>query len=186
MIQAKIAIAILTLAAGTVQLDAAAPHRIYNEKANAAKLIQAAIAAARRTGKNVALVFGANWCPDCRALDAQMHQGELARILRNDFVVVTIGVADFNRNVKLAARYGIPMLGIPAVAILDSHGKLLYAQARGQFADARDMPRTAFLAFFKKWEPCNDHAHDEPCSQNAVGPPRLPDSGMPQKQPGSP
>jgi thiol-disulfide isomerase/thioredoxin len=25
----------------------------------------------------VVLVFGANWCGDCRALDAQMHKVEL-------------------------------------------------------------------------------------------------------------
>jgi thioredoxin 1 len=35
--------------------------------------VQHALAAARAAHRNVLLVFGANWCGDCRALDKAMH-----------------------------------------------------------------------------------------------------------------
>jgi thioredoxin len=132
----------------------AATHPIYDENSDAGNLVKAGIAAASRTGKNVALIFGANWCSDCHALDEQMHKGKLAEILRRNFVVVKINVGRFDKNVEFAARYGVPIKhGIPAIAILNSHGKLLYAQDQGQFANAGKMPYEPFVEFFEKWEP---------------------------------
>lgn len=132
----------------------AASRPIYNEHADARRQIQAGIAQARRSGKNVALIFGANWCSDCHALNRQMQQGKLARIIRQDYVVVKIDVGQFDKNVEVAAKYGVPVKhGIPAIAVLNSHGKLLYAQDQGQFANAGKMAYGSFLEFFEKWEP---------------------------------
>ena len=113
---------------------------IYDEKADAHREVSAAIASARKTSKNVVLVFGANWCGDCHALHAQMHQPELASMLERNFVVVNIDLGRYDKNLDLAERYHVPIKrGIPALAVLDSHGKLLYAMDQGQFADARHM-----------------------------------------------
>lgn len=132
----------------------AATRPIYNEDANAGKILKAGIARASRTGKNVALIFGANWCSDCHALDEQMHKAKLARIIQRHFVVVKINVGRFDKNVEFAAKYGVPIKqGIPAIAILDPHGKLLYAQDQGQFANAGKMEYEPFVDFFEKWEP---------------------------------
>jgi len=43
--------------------------------------------------------------------------------------------------------------GIPALAVLDPGGKLLYAMDQGQFADARNMSYESIKDFFVKWEP---------------------------------
>jgi thioredoxin 1 len=153
MRQSKNAVMFIAMVAGTMGLRAAT-RPIYNEHADAGKLLQTGIAEARRTGKNVALIFGANWCSDCHALDAQMHQGELQQIVRRDFVVVKIDVGRFDKNVAFAARYGVPIKhGIPAIAILSSRGKVLFAQDHGQFANAGKMAYGSFLEFFEKWEP---------------------------------
>ncbi len=127
---------------------------IYNEHADARQLIRAAVARASRNGTNVVLVFGANWCPDCHALDAQMRKPELARLIARDFIIVNIDVGRFDKNVRLAAKYGVPLRrGIPALAVLNSHGQLLYAMSQGQFANARTLSYPAFLQFFCKWAP---------------------------------
>jgi len=39
------------------------------------------------------------------------------------------------------------------MAVLDSRGKLLYAQDQGQFADARHMSFESIKAFFEQWKP---------------------------------
>ena len=135
-------------------LACAATAPIYDDQADAHQLIASAIANASQTHKNVVLDFGANWCLDCHVLDAQMHEGELARIVREHFVVVHVSVGRFDRNLDVARHYGIPLRkGIPALAVLDSRGKLLYAQKDGQFENARAMDPASFLRFFRKWEP---------------------------------
>jgi thioredoxin 1 len=132
----------------------AARQPIYDEKADARAEIAGGVAEAARTGRNVALIFGANWCSDCHALDAQMHAPELARLIARDFVIVKIDVGRFDKNLDIGREYGVPLSkGIPAIAILDSHGKPLYAQSQGQFANAQKMSYESFLDFFKKWAP---------------------------------
>lgn len=142
---------LIFLAAGA-RLDAAAA--VYDERADARQEIAAAIQEASRAGKRIVLVFGANWCKDCRALDAQMHKGELASLLEKAFVVVKINVGRMDKNVDIAKKYGVPVEnGIPAVAVLDARGKLLYAQDLGQFASARHMSYESIRAFFEQWKP---------------------------------
>ena len=127
---------------------------LYDESADARQAISAAIVSATRTHKNVVLDFGANWCFDCHVLDEQMHKPELASIVEKNFVVVHIDVGRFDKNVDLATKYSIPLKkGIPALAVLDSGGKLLYAQDQGQFEDARHMSYEDIKAFFVKWRP---------------------------------
>jgi thiol:disulfide interchange protein len=147
-----VVIAALTLAAPMPAADSA----IYDEKADAHQQIQAAIAQASQSGKNVLLDFGANWCGDCHALDAQMHTPELAGLVERNYVVVHIDVGRMNKNVDLARKYGIPLRkGIPALAVLDSHGKLLFSQDQGQFEDARHLGPDSFKQFFEQWKPKN-------------------------------
>jgi hypothetical protein len=43
--------------------------------------------------------------------------------------------------------------GIPALAVLDPRGKLLYAMDWGRFADARHTSYESIKDFFVKWEP---------------------------------
>jgi protein disulfide-isomerase len=130
---------------------------VYDEKADASRQIAAALAAAAPPGKpvrNIVLVFGANWCPDCHALDDNMHKPELASLIEKHFVVVKIDVGRMNKNLDVARQYGVPIRrGIPALAVLDPKGKVLYAMDQGQFADARHMSFESIEAFFEQWKP---------------------------------
>lgn len=146
---------ILALLVASVPAPAAAASQpIYNEQADAASDIRAAVRQGSRQHKNVVLVFGANWCLDCHALDGQMHQPALASLIARNYVVVKIDVGRFDKNVALAAKYHVPLeRGIPALAVLDRRGKLLHAQEQGEFADARQMDSAAFQKFFEQWKP---------------------------------
>jgi thiol-disulfide isomerase/thioredoxin len=132
----------------------AVSQSIFDEKAEAHQQIAAAIAEASKTGKNVILDFGANWCGDCHALEAQMQKPELAALIARSFVVVNVDVGRFDRNLDLVQKYRIPLKkGIPALAVLDARGNLLYTQEQGQFEDARHMSYAAIKAFFEQWKP---------------------------------
>jgi protein disulfide-isomerase len=132
----------------------AASQSIFDEKANAHQEVASAIREASKTGKNIILDFGANWCGDCHALEARMQKPDLAALIAKSFVVVNVDVGRFDKNLDLAQKYRIPLKkGIPALAVLNPHGELLYAQDQGQFEDARHMSYEAIKAFFEQWKP---------------------------------
>jgi thioredoxin len=152
---------VLMLAMGAIQaIPRVTPHPtpasepIYDESVDAGQAIRAAVRQASRHHRHIILVFGANWCADCHALDRAMHRPELASLIERNYVVVKIDVGRFDKNVALAEKHHVPLEhGIPALAILDPHGKLLHAQEQGEFADARRMDSEAFQAFFEQWKP---------------------------------
>lgn len=152
MIHAKQLIRLVPIILLSVAFAAEAPP--YDEQADAHRQVAAAILEAAQAHKNIVVVFGANWCPDCRALDAQMHKGELADLIAANYEVVRVDVGRFNKNQDLGAKYQVPLRhGIPALAVLDPKGKLLYAMDQGQFADARHLSYESIREFFGRWAP---------------------------------
>ncbi len=142
-----IAIAAVALFAG---LANAAPGP-YDEHADAEAGIQHALVEARQANVPVLVVFGANWCPDCRALDEALAAPETAALMSSSFRVVKVDVGNFDRNLELSRRWGDPIKkGIPAAVLLSADGQVLYATRAGELANARGMSRTGIYDFFKK------------------------------------
>lgn len=104
--------------------------------------------------KRVLLVFGANWCFDCHVLDLAFHRPDFASAMAGYEVVhVDIG-PDGKKNADLAKQYDTPLnKGIPALAVLESNGKVVVSQKNGEFEDARSLTPEALLEFLNKWEP---------------------------------
>ena len=83
-----------------------------------------------------------------------MHKGELANLLEREFVIVKIDIGRHDKNLDLAEQFHVPLKqGIPALAVLDSRGNLLYAMDQGQFQDARHMTYESIREFFERWKP---------------------------------
>ena len=129
---------------------AAGAWRGYDETADARAAIELARAQAT-AGRRVLIVFGANWCGDCRVLDTAMKQGRLKELVEAKFVMVKVDVGRFDRNVDIAQRYGVPLKkGIPTVAVLAADGSASFVTSGGELADARSMGEDALLAFFDR------------------------------------
>jgi hypothetical protein len=85
-----------------------------------------------------------------------MHNSELAAIIKENFVIVEVDVGREDKNLDLAEQYHVPMNhGIPALAVLNSRGNLLYAMDQGQFSDARHMSYDSIKEFFVRWKPAH-------------------------------
>lgn len=120
--------------------------QVYNEQADARADLNQALAQANAQQRNVLVVFGANWCGDCMALDRKFSGGTLAAPVAKRFVVLKVNVGRFDRNTDLAAQMGVPLKkGIPAVAVLGRDGQVLSATSGGELADARNMGDDAVL-----------------------------------------
>jgi thioredoxin 1 len=123
----------------------------YDEAADAKAQIAASVAQAKGDHRPVLVVFGANWCPDCRALDLAMKNGRNAELIASEFRVVKVDVGRFDRNVEIADKYGVPLKkGIPAVAIVTAEDRAIYATKAGELADARGMSEDGLYRFFRQ------------------------------------
>jgi thiol-disulfide isomerase/thioredoxin len=129
---------------------------LYDKNANAkADIAEAMSKAKKKDRERVLLVFGANWCYDCHVLDKAFHQSDVAALLQENFQVVHVDIGDDGKkNNDVAAEYQVPLgKGIPAIAVLDSDGKLLYAQKNGEWESARSLDPDDVIAFLEKWKP---------------------------------
>lgn len=123
----------------------------YDETADAKAVIRTSLADARQAKVPLLVVFGANWCPDCRVLDLSFKEGASAPLIRQHFKVVKVDVGRFDRNLDVAQAYGIPLKkGIPAVAVLSPEGRVIYTTKSGELADARSMGDQGIHDFFRK------------------------------------
>ena len=127
---------------------------IYAPGLDAHAEIHQALALAAKQHKNVIVVFGANWCYDCHVLDLAFHRPDLAGVLQRNYELVHVDVGEGDKNQDIMEQYHVPMKkGIPALAVLDSSGKLLYSQQGGEFEKARSLAPQDLLAFLNKWKP---------------------------------
>ena len=140
---------LLALLLLTVSLSSFAATGPYDESADARADVRAALVDAKASGTPVLVVFGANWCGDCKVLDQAFKSGESAPLIRKHFRVVKVDVGRIDRNVDIAQAYGVPLKkGIPAVAILSPQGQVVYATKSGELADARTMGERGIYDFF--------------------------------------
>lgn len=131
-----------------------APRDIYPDPAQAKPQLAAALKTAAQTHKRVLLDFGGNWCGDCHVLDIYFHNPQNRPILDSNFVLVHINVGEYDANLDLAEKYGIPLKkGVPAIAVLSDAGKLLYSQRSGEFEKMRSLDANAVTHFLVQWKP---------------------------------
>jgi len=138
----------------------AASRVIYPDPSQAKADLAAALQTAARNHKRILLDFGGNWCGDCQVLDLYFHDPANRPILEANFVLVHVNIGRMDTNLELADRYGVPLnKGVPALAVLDEHGKLLYSQKGGEFEAMRRMESSAVTGFLVQWKP-----EGPPCS----------------------
>lgn len=141
---------LLPLALATPLARADAPAGPYDEAADAALALQRAQADAAAAKRPLLVIFGANWCGDCRALDIAMKSPANAALMAREFVVLKVDVGRFNKHLDVVERTGATIKkGIPAAVVLSPQGRLLYATQAGELANARQMSETGVHDFFK-------------------------------------
>jgi thioredoxin 1 len=145
-------LAISVLAVAVCAAALAALPDIYPGPEQAKVDLAAAVHTAAATHRRVILDFGGNWCPDCYVLDGYLHDAVNKPVLDTHFVLVHVNIGMFDQNLDIAGRYEIPLKrGVPALAVLDVDGTLLYSQKGGEFEAMRRMQSSAVTQFLKQW-----------------------------------
>ena len=151
---AAMAVVLSSVVAVPLRAQASYPKKhIYPEISAAEADIATALKEAKSKHRRIILDFGGDWCPDCQVLDINFHNGSNLDLLERNFVLVHVNVGHMDQNIDVAQRYGVPInKGVPALAVLDSKGKVLYAQSTGEFRDMRSMDPQSVTEFLNKWK----------------------------------
>jgi thiol-disulfide isomerase/thioredoxin len=126
----------------------------YDEKADANAAVAAALARAKAEHKLLAIDLGGNWCGDCRVLAGTMDLPEVKTFVQAHYVIVTVDVGRFNKNLQIPARYGVTrrLEGVPSLLIIDPKtDKLLDDGHIAALADARSMSPQALADWLAQW-----------------------------------
>jgi thiol:disulfide interchange protein len=145
------AVAILAL---TLPLATIAADPLYPDVSRAFGDVTAAFKQAAAEKKRVIVDFGGNWCADCKVLDINLKKAENAEVLKKHYVLVHVNVGDkgITDNFDLAEQFGIPLKkGVPALAVLEANGKLVYAQRDGEFESMRKLDPKSVNEFLQRW-----------------------------------
>lgn len=132
----------------------AALRDIYPDPQHAKADLADALQNAAVSNRRVIIDFGGNWCSDCHVLDSYFHDAANKSLLEANFVLVHLNIGRMDQNLDIAARYQIPLKkGVPALAVLDRDGTLLYSQKTGEFENMRTMQSAAVTEFLTRWKP---------------------------------
>jgi thiol-disulfide isomerase/thioredoxin len=124
----------------------------YDDKADAAAEVNAALARAAQSGKRVLIDLGGNWCGDCRVFAAMLQLPEVHRFVDSHFELVLVNVGRFTTNLEVPARFGVPGLkAAPTILIVSPQGQLLNGDDIVALQDARAMTPQAVVDWLAHW-----------------------------------
>ena len=133
-----------------LSLGARAETHGYDPDADPATDYQQALTAAGANGKLVLLVFGSEWCADCRSLNQKMGLAPLEATVSGNFVVAHVDIGNWDLNMGFTEQFGKPVAnGIPSIAIVAADKTVLYVSEAGEFASARSAELSGLDRWFK-------------------------------------
>lgn len=122
----------------------------YDPDADPYQVLKATQQAALESDKLVLVVFGSDWCPDCRSLNKKMAIEPLADTLNQSFSVMHVDVGNWDKNMAFTEKFGEPIAkGIPSIAVLDKQLGVYYVAQGGEFASARSSKVNSLNNWFK-------------------------------------
>jgi thioredoxin-related protein len=123
----------------------------YPPPANAAADLRSARERARRSGKLLMVVFGGNWCPDCRALHDRLHESPVREYVERRFEIVNVNIGNEDANLEIAKGLGVSLKkGVPAAAFFTPDGKPIGITNQGELEPARQYDARQVLAFLRR------------------------------------
>ena len=100
--------------------------------------------------KQPIIIFGANWCPDCRIFSATMDIPKIKSYIDKNFEVLYVDVKRYEINMSLMEEFGIePVEGIPRLLIFDKNRILINSSNTTEWRTARDRTSQEIFNFFQ-------------------------------------
>ncbi len=122
----------------------------YPPPANAPADLQHARERVKSTGKLLMVIFGGNWCEDCRVLHAKLLESPVREYVDKHFEVVSINIGEMNANLQIAKDLGVDLKqGVPAAGFFGPDGKPV-GVTHGELEPSRHYDARQILTFVRK------------------------------------
>jgi thiol-disulfide isomerase/thioredoxin len=122
----------------------------YNKKEYTEKDIQKFINKTINNSKQSIIIFGGNWCGDCRVLAGTFNLPTIKKFLDKHYEVLHIDVGRYEINMNLMEYFNIPIEeGVPRVLVFDKNNNLLNSSSTKEWTTARDRKQQEIFNYFQ-------------------------------------
>jgi len=99
------------------------------------------------------VIFGANWCPDCRILAGLIQSAQLHKSIRENFNFLLIDVKNYEVNMNTLKQLDSGAnTGIPRVFVFNASGKLVNKHENDLFRTVRTMHENALVDYLMSFK----------------------------------
>ena len=98
------------------------------------------------------IIFGANWCPDCRILEGTLMLPTVKEFINKYYSILHIDVGKYDINMSLIEILGLEgQKGIPKVLIFDKKGMPVNLTTSDRWYTARESKTQEIFDYFQKY-----------------------------------
>ena len=103
-------------------------------------------------GKQPVIIFGGNWCPDCRILEGTLAMPTIKKFIDQHYQIMHIDIGRYDRNMELMNHVNIEAKkGVPRVVILDFEKNIVNSSTSSEWTTARDRKQQEIYNYFQKF-----------------------------------
>ena len=101
--------------------------------------------------KQPIIIFGGNWCPDCRILDGSLQVPSIKKFMSERFEIMHIDVGRYDKNMELMDYFGVAReKGVPRVIVFDKEMNILNSSSTKEWTTARERSLQDIFNYFQK------------------------------------
>ena len=117
-----------------------------------AQFLKKFIINATQESKQPIIIFGANWCPDARLLEAVLQLPSIQNFLNPKCAILNVDVGDYEINTGLFKFFNPKIeTGIPRVFILDINGETINIDSNDRMRTARQQTPQEIFDYFQEF-----------------------------------
>ena len=103
-------------------------------------------------GKQPVIIFGGNWCPDCRILEGTLAMPTIKKFIDQHYQIMHIDIGRYDRNMELMNHLNIESKkGVPRVVILNLKKEVLNSSTSSEWTSARERKQQEIFNYFQEY-----------------------------------
>ena len=100
--------------------------------------------------KQPIIIFGGNWCPDCRILEGTLQLPTIKKYMIKHYKIMHVDVGRYDKNMNLISYFKIPEEeGVPRVLVFDNKKNILNMDSTQEWRTARDRNKQEIFNYFQ-------------------------------------
>ena len=100
--------------------------------------------------KQPIIIFGGNWCPDCRILEGTLQLPTIKKYMIDHYEIMHVDVGRYDKNMNLISYFKIPKEeGVPRVLVFDTNKNILNMESTKEWTTARDRKQQEIFNYFQ-------------------------------------